>query len=826
MEKPGWKILLVEDSEDDYILTRSYLSDVKSGQFKLTWAKNMAEGLRALDEMALDLILVDYNLPGDSGLEFVQAARQHGCRIPVILLTGMASYALDVEAMKAGVSDFLEKSQINGPLLERAIRYAIERQQTQTRLEQLNIELKRAKASLEQRVAERTIELQKSHNALREANALNERIFSTIHLGIVYLDRDFNFIRVNRNYAVACGYPEDFFPGKNHFDLYPDAENESIFRTVVETGESYLAIAKPFVFPDRPEKGTTYWDWSLQPITEENGSVSGLIFSLFDVTEQERIRQALRASEERLKAVVNGAPLILWSTDHDGNVNLIEGRGLARLGVTSEEVVGQNLEKYINDQPEVVAAIQKALAGEETTLILPPTSRSGEILEVHYSPLYDDHGKIAGVSGLSIFITERVKAERHAQQAAARLAAQAELSRLFDEAHLDAHLVVDILARRTAELIGDACVVTRISDDGQLVMPVAFHHANPKAEAVLSGVLFGSSSPVGEGYAGQVAQTGEPVLVPEVTQRRTKNLSNQGPFIERYGVHSVLIVPMKVQDRVIGTLGVTRDRPGNPYTPEDRVFLEGLASRAALAIANAALYETVQKELAERQRVEAELSEIQTRLLDGVESERMALARELHDGPIQDLYGVTFQLRMQGELLPEESRAGVTELEKSIQHIVSSLRATSVELRPPALTKFGLVPTIRSHCDAFLKTQPGLQVQLELMPDQRDESTPVLSERARLAMFRIYQVALTNIGRHAHATQASVQLSYDDQFVTMQIEDNGVGFHVRRWLELARQGHLGLVGAKERAEALGGTFELNSIPGKGTTVRVQIPRDA
>lgn len=167
---------------------------------------------------------------------------------------------------------------------------------------------------------------------------------------------------------------------------------------------------------------------------------------------------------------------------------------------------------------------------------------------------------------------------------------------------------------------------------------------------------------------------------------------------------------------------------------------------------------------------------------------------------------------------------------------------TSLELRPPVLTRFGLAAAIRSHCDQFRKTQPGLKILLELpgetrpvsgwkgmdVPDgERAFSDQTLSERARLAMFRIYQVALTNVARHAKAHQAIVRLKEEGEMVVMEIEDDGVGFQVPgRWVEMARQGHLGLLGGAERAESLGGHLEVISGPGTGTIVRVVVPREA
>ena len=134
-------------------------------------------------------------------------------------------------------------------------------------------ELEQRVKELEKNAAER-IEVEE---ALADSSKIPEKLFDTIHLCIVYLDKDFNFIRVNKAYAETCGYDPEYFIGKNHFDLYP-SDAESIFRRVVKTGQPYTVFARPFEFHDDPERGTTYWDWTLQPLKDSCGKVEGLIF--------------------------------------------------------------------------------------------------------------------------------------------------------------------------------------------------------------------------------------------------------------------------------------------------------------------------------------------------------------------------------------------------------------------------------------------------------------------------------------------------------------------------------------------------------------------
>ena len=121
---------------------------------------------------------------------------------------------------------------------------------------------------------------------------------------IVLLDREFNFVLVNSAYAATCGYAPEAMVGLNHFDLYPDAENEAIFRRVRDTGEGVEYSAKPFIFPDQPARGVTYWDWHLTATRNEEGEVGGLVFSLVEVTERIRAQQ-LSEALNTINSVVN-----------------------------------------------------------------------------------------------------------------------------------------------------------------------------------------------------------------------------------------------------------------------------------------------------------------------------------------------------------------------------------------------------------------------------------------------------------------------------------------------------------------------------------------
>jgi PAS domain S-box-containing protein len=229
---------------------------------------------------------------------------------------------------------------------------------------------------------------------------------------------------------------------------------------------------------------------------------------------------------------------------------------------------------------------------------------------------------------------------------------------------------------------------------------------------------------------------------------------------------------------------------------------------------------TDRKRLAEELERNTLMIELQHRINDQHEIERIKYSRDLHDGPLQDLIAITFQLQ---QVIFTATEAHVLEklqgIQAALQDEVRNLRGFSYALRPPLLSRFGLAKAIESFAETFQSRNPDLKLTINLMEDGQH-----LPERVRAALFRIVQEGLTNVTRHAHAKEASIRLFFEGGLAILEIQDNGVGFTPPSdWLSLARNGQLGLAGVRERVEALGGSLQVNSKPGEGTCLRVTVP---
>ena len=196
----------------------------------------------------------------------------------------------------------------------------------------------------------------KVQESLKKSNELLERMFANTHVLTVYLDRQFNFLRVNRAFSLVCGRPEKFFEGKNYFDLYPDPAVRNIFSKAVETGEPYSAWEQPFSCSlDRPK--TAYWDWNLQPVKAPGGEVQGMILTMVDRT----AHKILEKERQRLVTAVEYAGDGVIVTDSEGTIQYVNSAVERISGFGQQELVGKPLD-FIRENGGMARGIHLSLA--------------------------------------------------------------------------------------------------------------------------------------------------------------------------------------------------------------------------------------------------------------------------------------------------------------------------------------------------------------------------------------------------------------------------------------------------------------------------------
>jgi PAS domain S-box-containing protein len=173
-----------------------------------------------------------------------------------------------------------------------------------------------------------------------------QAIMENTNAQIAYLDPQFNFVKVNSLYIRGCGHSAEELIGCNHFDLFPNAENEAIFKKVVKTGEPVWFYATPFEYIDQPMRGITYWDWSLVPVKDNAGQVQGLVLSLVDVTSLKSMEEELRKSRDDLEKRVQERTLELQCAKEELEV--------------ANEVLQVELEQHRKLEAELIKAKEAA----------------------------------------------------------------------------------------------------------------------------------------------------------------------------------------------------------------------------------------------------------------------------------------------------------------------------------------------------------------------------------------------------------------------------------------------------------------------------------
>lgn len=222
----------------------------------------------------------------------------------------------------------------------------------------------------------------------------------------------------------------------------------------------------------------------------------------------------------------------------------------------------------------------------------------------------------------------------------------------------------------------------------------------------------------------------------------------------------------------------------------------------------------------EAQVMHKKLRHLTHQILTAQEEERKKISRELHDDVVQTLVGINVEL----SALVHGNSAGVRALKNKIAHTqrlveksVDSVHRFARELRPAVLDDLGLIPALHAYC-VGLAQRKKLKIKLTAFG-----GVEALDSDKRTALFRVVQEALTNVARHAQATRAQVVITRIPDAIRLEVRDDGKSFKVKKSLQTKYNKRLGLVGMRERIEMVGGNLVIESVSGKGTTVRAEIP---
>jgi PAS domain S-box-containing protein len=682
---------------------------------------------------------------------------------------------------------------------------------------------------------------------------------------------DFNgdFVRVNAAFARATGYAVGELVGSSLVGfIHPEDQRATATGAGgLLVGEQIVALENRF----RCKNGEYRWlSWTATASVAHRE----IYASARDVTDQVREHQAdqllasaseaLTSSLDYRETLRNIARLVVPALADWCAIDLVEvDDRLSRVAIVGQDESPGPLARALRGDPNDVPVIREVMTrgrshllssadederlrplGVTASMVVPLIARgrtlgainliaagSGRRYDERDLALAEDLSRRAAlaVDNARLFQLSQ-EAQRQIASQAARLRAVAEASRALAEASLDERAVLETVTREVADQIGDVCVIRLASEDGEWLEPVAYHHSNPEALAFMRAMFLSASQRVNEGLNGQVMQSGEPLLIPEVAPDRLDAAikPEYRAYRERFGgAQSILIVPWCLRGRTLGVVSISRERPGHPYTIEDQHLLQDLADRAALAVDNARLYREAQSAIRAREQfLTVAAHELRTPLTAIRGNTELALRRVRRaDIPIDRV------------ALEERLARLLTGIDRMSALAARLLDVTRMQTGAFEITTTwcDLVPIVGAVVERARGTAPkGIPLSIAFAP-------PGAPVQGRFDPLRIEQV-VTNLLDNAIKYQplggtVRVHLAVREQEVALSVADEGIGIaqedlprlfasFVR--VQTGTDQQIGGVGVglyitDQIVRRHGGKIEVSSTVGQGTTFTVRLP---
>jgi PAS domain S-box-containing protein len=558
---------------------------------------------------------------------------------------------------------------------------------------------------------------------------------------------------------------------------------------------------------------------STAALTSPEGTVTGLLGVIEDITERRRAAVALRTAEEQHRSLVEDGPAIVYLHDaHEAPARLtyISPQIVELLGYPHEAWTEDPLfwvgVVHPDDRERVLREDARAIEDElPLDIEYRMVAKGGAEAWVHDRVMVvrDPEGAAMFRQGVRLDVTDRRRAEdeyRAALDRQLRLANRLELLHQVD---------LDVLASRSIDEMAG-----RTLDHLRLLVP--YDRGSVTAIDPATGRFTYLAVRAGPGL------TLEPdleSLVPDAAAREIlsrdlvvadlEELHHRSPYFEgarAIGIRSALLVALHTDDGQGGVLALT-SRTLGAFDEEALDIAKEVGSELAIAIAQMRLREALGARAEELERLAEERRQMLHRIVRAQEEERERVALELHDGLGQLLTSISLFASDLEDEVGEEARARASRVNELIGRAIADSRALVWSLRPPELDRLGLVPALRR-----LASETSVQ---DTTVDLHEEIGDIrLGPESEAVVYRVVQEAVHNAQKHAHASAISILLQRHDGQLTTLVEDDGCGFDPSG---ISPGRGLGLIGMRERAELVEGDLVVESARDAGTRVRLMVP---
>jgi PAS domain S-box-containing protein len=631
---------------------------------------------------------------------------------------------------------------------------------------------------------------------LREKEAQYRSIFEATTDALFINDMNGITVEVNPAACMMHGYTYEEFMSLHPLTfIHPDSHPLFVkFIETVKAGKKFQARAI-----DIHKNGTSF-PVEVHGTTFDYKGKPHVLAVVRNITEQVQAEEQLREKEEQYRSIFEATSDALFIFDLESGLLVEANPAASRMhGFTHEEFLAISRPTdfiHADARSSFGLFLQTIKTGgqfQDRTVAL---RRDGTVfpIEVRGTPI-TYRGKVHGLAVVRD-ITEQVQAYQLLEKRVEERTR--ELSTLLDISHdvastIELKPLLAIVLDQLKMVVNYTGSSFSILDGEDLVL------VENRGPAPLDQVLQLHFPIKMMGIIWERLSRREPVIIPDV--RDDSHLAQafrtlMGKRLETpFGyIRSWMAIPLAHKEQVIGMLTLS-SRDADYYTPRDASLALAIANQAAVALANARLYEQAQ-----------ELAALE---------ERQRLARELHDSVSQALYGITLGTHTARTLLERDPGKVAEPLDyvlSQAEAALTEMRALIFELRPESLETEGLVAAL-SRQAAALRARNEIEVTTELCDE------PDIPPKVKEELYRVAQEALHNAAKHARANSVNLRMHADASRVQLEICDDGVGFDATQ----AYPGHLGLHSMRERIARQGGTLQIESTPGKGTCIHAQIP---
>lgn len=632
--------------------------------------------------------------------------------------------------------------------------------------------------------------------------------------GIALLSADGDVTYMTGGLKPWADYSLDEIVGKNRFDL---VHPEDVARVKEEWARllEQPAATSTSEYRMRDKDGSWLWVERILHNLLLDPDIRAVVGNYRDITERKRAEEARGRSQELFRAMIENSTDGIVLLAADGTITYASAGANRISGYTTGEGVGKSRFALVHpdDLPQIreewVNLLQRPGATSKNEYRVRHKNESWQWVERTLQNLLLDPNVGAVVSNYRD-ITERKLAEEAQRQYATRLEIQHEIDEAILAAQSLEEISAAVLPRVTALVASQEAHISLLDFKAREIIV----YAGLRANAGGNGLLPGARIPFHElGEFDSILDRlhqGDVIVIDNVSARlrAVSNLQNWLTGAQQ----TAIVAPLRARGDLIGTLSLSADLP-TQFSPEDHIIVREVANSLAVAIAQVRLFRDMS---AARDR----LLTLSRQLVEAQEGVRRQLAHDLHDLVGTNLTALSINLNVFRSELPgdveDQREARLADSLKLLDETQDHIRGMMAELRPAILDDYGLEAALRWYARLF-SSRTGLKVTVQgtALPSR-------LPPQAETGLFRISQEALTNIAKHAGATLVDITLESTEGMIGLIIADDGVGFDLTEQRELSRRRGLGLLSMAERAESFGGQFQVESAPGKGTRVIVEV----